>query len=167
MLICTLLTFALCADPRVQGAIAVGELTVPIVWNRVEVRSCMALGNEPMGRPGDAELGFSYSRKPGDVQISTARINLAAYYWPKLSPALDAALQRQYRASLWHEIGHVLTARASIDAARAAGIPGTDAFRQIEADQNAYDAESEHGIQQSALASPYRGADTIIDCTPR
>jgi hypothetical protein len=172
MLICTLLTFAMCADPSVQAAIVVGDITAPIVWSRRDTRSCMELGRQPIGGPGDALIelssgGPNVSGRRAGVSISNARIEMTAYRWPKMNPADADALRRQYRASLWHEIGHIVTARDSIAAVNDAGLAGEPAFARIKRDQDDYDAASMHGVQQSTLASPLAGEDTVIVCSPR
>jgi hypothetical protein len=167
LFLCTLVTWMTCANPAVHGAISFGDLTVPIAWRHVQVRACMDIGNEPTGHSGDAAMQFSYSTRRPDVSISLARINLTVYHWPKMTASQAGALRGQYRAALWHEIGHVLTARTSIEDARAAGLTGSAAFMRIEAEQNAYDDATDHGIRQDAIASPLRGNNTIVDCTPR
>jgi hypothetical protein len=166
MLMCTLLTWALCADPAVPAAISFGDLTAPIVWRHVQTRTCMEIGTQPSGRSGDAAMEFSYSNRRPDISIGVVRINLAAYRWPNMTVSQAAALRGQYRAALWHEIGHVLTARTSIADAQAAGLRGSIAFMRVEDDQNAYDDATEHGVRQDTIAPPLRGENTIVDCTP-
>lgn len=171
MLLCTLLTFAMCADPSVQASIAFDDMTVPIVWTRRDTRSCMDLGRQPIGigGPGDARMEFAFGGtvRRATVTIADARIELTAYRWPRMNAVDSAALRAQYRASLWHEIGHLVTARTSIAAANDAQLPGETAFAQIRRDQDDYDAVSMHGIAQSRLAPPLGGEDTIIVCSPR
>jgi len=167
MMICTLLTFALCADPTIRASIAFDDLTVPIVWTQRNVRSCMDLGRQPAGQPGDARMEFGYSTVRPSVRITDARIELSAYRWPRMSAADARTLRAQYRAALWHEIGHLVTARTSIAAANGAHIVGETAFAQINADQTSYDAVSEHGIRQDRLQPELAGENTVIFCSGR
>ncbi len=164
MLLCTLLTFAMCADPNVSAAVAIGNLTVPIVWTRAETHSCMDLGRQAIGGPGDARMEFLLPQHD-TIRVTGARIEMTAYHWPKISKADGAALRQQYRATLWHEIGHFITAQNSIAAALADGLASADAFRQIGADQENYDAVTAHGVRQSEAPPGLAGADTIINCT--
>jgi hypothetical protein len=164
MLLCTLLTFAMCADPNVPAAVAIGSLTVPIVWTRTETRSCMDLGRQGIGGAGDARMQFLLPQHE-PIRIIDAHIELTAYHWPKMSKADGAALRQQYRATLWHEIGHFVTAQNSIDTTMAAGLSSADAFRQIGVDQENYDAVTAHGVRQSDAPPGLAGANTIIICT--
>ena len=162
MLICTLLTFELCADPDVPAAIAFGDMTVPIVWTREATASCMDLGRRASGGPGDAHMEFAMGR--ADIRITGARIQMTAYRWHKMTAADDVVLRRNYRATLWHEIGHIRVARASIATARANHTAPDAAFAQVNAEQNDYDDRTLHGIAQDHAPPPLAGADTIIDC---
>ena len=95
MLMCTLLTFAMCADPNVPAEITMSGLPVPIVWTHVAQRSCTDVG-----------------------QASTT----------------DGAGLTHYRATLWHELGHVRTALATVDAINDDGdftAPTPEPFRRV------------------------------------
>jgi hypothetical protein len=189
MLLCTILTFAMCADPKVAGAISFDGLTVPIVWTRVELPECADAGREP------GEAGFTRFETAWSVQqemtsgktytgrlvvrIKQARIELDAYSWKDMSPADVDALRRLDRAALWHELGHLRTAKKSIDALNAGGAVagvteadysmfanerGEAAGASIGADQEEYDRVANHGLRQSTLPPPLGGPNTIIIC---
>jgi hypothetical protein len=191
MLLCTVLTFAMCADPGVAGAIAVGDLTVPIVWSRAAVKSCMDLGAESTQDGAGLtrlETGWqsSQTRESIDgftghlvVRILDARIELTAYTWDRMTAAGAEALRKIYRATLWHEIGHVRTLLATLDTLNAEpefGAPNPVAYTElakqhgkaaavrVNADQTAYDLAAEHGLQQAALPPPLAGPDTVVNC---
>ena len=168
MLACTILTFALCADPRVSGAIAFGGLSVPIVWSHANVPSCAAFGMQATGEAGLAQIETSW-RTDGSgrlvAALSSAQIDMTAYSWNKMTAADVAVLRAAYRATLWHEIGHLRTAQASLDAIN--GQPTFSAaagMARFRADQDAYDAAAEHGLRQDTLPPPLGGADTIFEC---
>jgi methylglyoxal synthase len=190
VLACTILTFALCADPRVSGAITLGNLSVPIVWSHANVPSCAAIGLQATGEAGLTQIETSWrteqSRMDGATMgsrlvagIASAQIDMTAYTWKPMSAADVAVLRAAYRATLWHEIGHLRTAEASLDAindestftattsaefaalAKARADAGMARFR---ADQEAYDAAAEHGLRQDTLSPPLGGPDTILEC---
>jgi hypothetical protein len=191
MLLCTLLTFAMCADPSVESAMTVGGLTVPIVWSHAAVSSCTDLGAQStQDGAGQTRLetGWesSQTRESSDgytghlvVRVLDARIELTAYSWNRMTPAGADALRRIYRATLWHEIGHVRTLLATIDAINAepefsAPTPeaytalarerGNAAAVSVNADQTAYDRAAEHGLRQDTLPPPLAGTDTVVNC---
>jgi hypothetical protein len=191
MLLCTILTFAMCADPNVAGEMAFGDLTVPIVWSRAEMRSCMDVGQQSAGsEPGltHIESGWTVPEATMDegsysgrlvVHLDQARIEMQAYSWERMTPADRDALRRIYQATLWHEIGHVRTALRSIDAINAEGpisaptaagytaavrARGTVVAAKINFDQDEYDRVAEHGLRQDTLPPPLGGPDTIIRC---
>ena len=100
MLLCTVLTFAMCADPGVDGAITVGDLTVPIVWSRAAVSSCVDLGAQStQDGAGETRLETAWqtsqTRERGEdgytghlvVRVADARIELTAYTWDHMTPA--------------------------------------------------------------------------------
>jgi len=187
---CTLLTFALCADPKVPAALTFGDLTVPIVWSSAAMRSCMDLG--ATRTPADAQLETVMSIAGGDrasenyagrvvLKLQSAKIEMTAFTWPKMSARERKQIRAIYRATLWHELGHLVTARASIAAenARADNLVTADsrgdfvgqmqahrdaAFERFNADQTSYDAATEHGIRQDAAPPPLNGADTVAQC---
>lgn len=192
MLLCTVLTFAMCADPNVAGAVAVGDLTVPIVWSRMRVGSCLDVGQ---GSSADGsgftrieaawssreapETGSDYTGRV-TVRINDARIEMTAFSWAHMSAGDIQGLHRLYRAALWHELGHLATARASVAEANAHGefaAPtaaeytaaameiGNGALARFRAAQEAYDRAAEHGLRQSTLPSPLGGDDTSITCS--
>jgi hypothetical protein len=195
MLLCTILTFAMCADPNVDGAISLGDLTVPIVWSPARMRSCADVGQQSAGaEPGvtHIESGWTVPQAlPDDdgtysgrivVHLDQARIELEAYSWPGMSAAERDAVRRIYQATLWHEVGHVRTAQASIDAINTAGAftastaaaytaevkrRGDAVAARINGDQDEYDRLAEHGLRQHTLRSPLAGPDTIITCPGR
>jgi hypothetical protein len=192
MVLCTLLTFALCADPNVAGAVTVGDLTVPIVWSRVRLRSCLDVGG---GSTADGsgftrlETGWASQEAPETitgypgrvtVRINYARIEMSAFFWPHMSAADTEGLRRLYRAAVWHELGHVQTARKSVADANTHGAftaatgaeysttaaaVGNAALTRFSEDQEAYDRAAEHGLRQDTLPPPLGGANTIITCT--
>jgi hypothetical protein len=194
MLMCTLLTFAMCANPGVASAMVVGDLTVPIVWSHARIRSCLEVGE---GSSGDAagftriETSWSTQQSALDsapytgrvtMRIDSARIEMKAYSWNHMSAAEVAALRRLERAALWHELGHVETALNSIrdvnahgefSAATPAGYTegakqrGDAAFAAFSAGQIEYDRLVTHGLRQDALPSPLGGANTVISCVSR
>jgi len=164
MLVCTLLTFAMCADPNLSASVTIGDLAVPIVWTRRQTRSCMDLGGEGVGGPGDARMGFAFAPH-APIRVIDARIELTVYSWKGMTRTDASALRSQYRATLWHEIGHFRTALQSIATVDARDLQPQDAFNQIQADQEAYDDITEHGIRQHDAPSPLEGADTIIACS--
>jgi hypothetical protein len=191
MLLCTVLTFAMCADPRVDGVITVGDLAVPIVWSHATVRSCMDLGAQATQDGAGLtrlETGWqsSQTRELSDgfaghlvVRVLEARIELTAYSWNRMTPAGAEALRGIYRATLWHEIGHVRTLLATIDALNAEpefGAPtaaaytelakkhGSAASVRVNADQTAYDRAAEHGLRQDTLPLPLAGPNTVVNC---
>jgi hypothetical protein len=113
------------------------------------------------------------------VSVLDARIELTSYSWDRMTPAGADALQGIYRATLWHEIGHVRTLLASIDAINAqpafsaasadsytelAKEHGTAAAARVNADQTAYDRAAEHGLRQDAMPPPFAGPDTVVNC---
>jgi len=182
----------MCADPSVSAAIALGDLTVPIVWSHVVTRSCMDIGGESTTdgaglthfetawesqQTRESSTGYSGHIV---VRIEDARIELRAYSWDRMTSADAAALRTGYRATLWHEIGHLRTAQASMKAVNAE--PGFSAgtaedynaiaeqrgaaAARITADQNEYDRLAEHGLQQSTLPPPLGGPDTVVNCAP-
>jgi hypothetical protein len=192
MVLCTLLTFALCADPNVAGAVSVGDLTVPIVWTRVRIRSCLDVGQ---GSSADGsgftrvETGWSSQEAPETstgytghvaVRINNVRIEMTSFYWDHMAAADANALRGLYRAALWHELGHVQTARKSVAEANlhgdfsaetareyvtAAERIGNAALTRFGADQEEYDRLAEHGLRQHTLPPPLGGPDTIITCS--
>jgi hypothetical protein len=193
VIVCTLLTFAACADPRVQAAIAFGQMTVPIVWTYADTQTCMGLGTTVP--PADAQLeteipmngsavaGGTYSGRIV-LKLRSAKIELTAFTWPKMSAAEQAQLRNINRAALWHELGHLVTAQASIDAenarpdnaisalSRAAFVAQmqsrTDAaLARFTADQSRYDDLTEHGIRQHQAPPPLAGTDTVAQCDAR
>ena len=190
MLACTILTFARCADPKVDGAIAFGDVSVPIVWSHVAVGSCVDIGLQTDGESGLATIETSWhtvetqqtsSIVSGHVvaKLAGAHINLTAFSWNHMSPADVAALAGGYRATLWHEIGHLRTAQATIDAINAgpgfsaptvteynalAKERGEAAIERLKTDQDEYDRVAEHGLRQDTLPPPLGGPDTIVVC---
>jgi hypothetical protein len=191
MLMCTLLTFAMCADPGVASAMVFGDLKIPIVWSRARIRSCLEVGEGSSGEgPGFTRLETSWSTQrltpdptsyTGRVtmRIDRARIEMTAYSWNHISAAEVAELRRLNRAALWHELGHVQTALKSILNANAhsefsAATPegytdgakqhGDAAFAAFSADQIEYDRLAAHGLNQDALPPPLGGANTVIAC---
>jgi hypothetical protein len=113
------------------------------------------------------------------VRVLDARIELTSYSWDRMTAAGGAALQRIYRATLWHEIGHVRTLLGSIDAINAEpdfSAPTPDAYTalakahgdaaaaRVNADQVAYDRAAEHGLRQDTLPPPLAGPDTVVNC---
>lgn len=180
----------MCADPKVDGAIAFGDVTVPIVWSHVAVRSCADIGLQTTGESGLATIETSWHTAETQVSASivsghlvaklqAAHIDMMAFSWGHMSPADENALARGYRATLWHEIGHVRTAQTSIDAINAepgfsaptvteynalAEVRGNAAIERLKADQDEYDRVAEHGLQQDTLPPPLGGPDTIVEC---
>jgi hypothetical protein len=194
MLLCTLLTFAMCADPNISGAVTVGDLTVPIVWSRVRLRSCLDVGQgSTTDGSGFTRLETAWSSQEAPetstgyagrvtVRINFARIEMSAFYWDHMTAADVEGLHRLYRAALWHELGHVQTARASVAEANAhsaftaptaaeysatAVAIGNAALARFGAAQEEYDRVAEHGLRQDTLPPPLGGANTIITCTSR
>ena len=191
MLTCTLLTFAMCADPKVAATITVGDLAVPIVWTHAETRSCMDVGGQStVDGAGYARFETAWSSRlelddktayTGRliVRINNASIELSSFSWDGMTKADNDALQRMYRAALWHELGHLRTLEASVDAANAeppfsaelpseytalAKLHGDAAVARITADQEAYDRAAAHGIRQSALPPPLAGPNNVVVC---
>lgn len=189
MLSCTILTFALCADPTVASAISFDHLTVPIVWTRVQVPACPAVG-QTTGEAGFTSFESAWSvqqAKPNGntysvrlvVRINRAHIELDAYAWENMSPADIDALRHLDQAALWHELGHLRTAKKSIDAINAGGAftastaaeysasandRGNAAMARIGADQEEYDRVADHGLRQATLPPPLGGPNTIVIC---
>jgi hypothetical protein len=181
----------MCANPTVAGVIAFGDLTVPIVWSRVSTRSCMDVG----GHPSEDGAGFLRFETAWDsqqnkvdagysgrivIRISNARIELNAFSWQRMSRVDAGSLQRMYAAELWHELGHLRTAKATVDAINAepgfsaitaadytavAKVRGNAAVARISADQDEYDRAAAHGIQQSLLPPPLGGPNTVVVCS--
>src|ERR1700733_448415 len=99
MLMCTILTFAMCADPNVSGAIVLGDVTVPIVWSRQRLGSCLGLGAPSTGDGAgltrlETEWRSQRIRDDGPgftgtlvVRIASVRIELSAYSWDHMSAA--------------------------------------------------------------------------------
>jgi hypothetical protein len=191
MLLCTVLTFAMCADPSVDGAITLGDLTVPIVWSHAPVSSCLDLGAQSTQDGAGLtrlETGWesSQTRESSDgytghlvLRVVDARIELTSYSWDHMTPAGAGALRYIYRATLWHEIGHVRTLLATIDAINAepdfsaptataytelAKERGNAAAVRVNADQTAYDRAAEHGLRQDTLPPPLAGPNTVFNC---
>jgi hypothetical protein len=186
---CTILTFAMCADPKVAGAISFAGLTVPIVWTRVELPECTDAGRST-GEAGFTRFETAWSVQPAKAQgntytgrlvvrINQARIELDSYAWKNMSPVDVDALRRLNRAALWHELGHLRTAKKSIDALNAGGAisastaadystianeRGAAAGASIGADQEEYDRVADHGLRQATLPPPLGGPNTIIIC---
>ena len=189
---CTLLTFALCANPAVPAEIKLGDLTVPIVWTHVVQRSCTDVGQASTSDGAGLtrlETAWTSRQLSGGggggyagrivAHLNGARIELTAYSWEHMSRAEVEALAGGYRATLWHEIGHVRTALATVDAinadadfsaptetAYAAVVRergGTIAAR-VNADQEAYDRAAEHGLRQEDLGPPLGGPNTVVQC---
>jgi hypothetical protein len=189
MLLCTILTFALCADPKVPAAISFFGLTVPIVWTRVELPTCSDVGRVT-GEGGFTRFETAWSvqeaKTKGDtysgrlvVRMSQARIELNAYAWQNMTPADFDAVRHLNQAALWHELGHLRTAKKSIDALNAgsaisavsaaeystiADERGKAAGASIGADQEEYDRVAEHGLRQATLPPPLGGPNTIVIC---
>lgn len=193
MLMCTVATFAACADPGESAAMAFGSLTVPIVWSRNAVRGCGDIG---AGSTSDGG-GLTYletswmsqeTRTPDGyagriiVRISAARIDLTAFSWRRMTRAEGDVLRTVYRATLWHELGHVRTALASVAAINAedgftASSPdeylalarqrGNAALARIGEEQTAYDRAVDHGLRQDAVPGPLAGPDTFVSCPAR
>ena len=69
VLLCTVLTFALCANPSVGAALAFDDLTVPIVWTRLDMPSCMGLG--ATATAADAQLETEVSIEGGAALAGT------------------------------------------------------------------------------------------------
>ncbi len=195
MLMCTVLTFAMCADPNVAGAISFGDLTVPIVWSRVQTGSCPDVGQQSAGSEAGLtrfETAWASQQSTPDtegtysgrvvVHMESAEIDMTAFAWPHMSRAEGDALRRLYQATLWHELGHLRTAKASIDAfnadnaisaqsapeyTAAAKQRGNVAMARLNADQVEYDRVAGHGLRQDTLPPPLGGPDTIINCSER
>jgi hypothetical protein len=123
----------------------------------------MDLGGRGVGGPGDAQMEFEFGTR-GAVRVAVARIEMTSYRWPKMSAYDQGAMRQQYRATLWHEIGHLVTARNSIATAVANNVKPSVALAQINADQNAYDDLTDHGIRQDLAPPPLGGANTVIEC---
>lgn len=190
MITCTLLTFALCADPNVSGAVLVGDLTVPIVWSRSQLRSCIGVGIQATGEAGSTRIETAWrSEQTGDgsdgytgrlsIRLQNVSIAMTAFAWDHETAADENALRRLYQATLWHELGHVRTAEATVDAINAepafsaqaandysalAQRHGEAAGARINADQVAYDRAAGHGLRQDTLPPPLAGPDTIVEC---
>jgi hypothetical protein len=191
MLTCTILTFALCADPSVAGTLAIGDLTVPIVWTRVETRACVDVGQQStVDGAGHTHFETAWTSRQDRadtvgysgrlvVRIDNARIELSAFHWDHFSRADSDALHRMYVAALWHELGHLRTLKASVDAVNRepgfsaptandytalANAHGNAAAAHISADQEEYDRAAEHGIRQSTLPPPLGGPNTVLAC---
>lgn len=190
MIACTLLTFALCADPNVSGVVAVGDLSVPIVWSHAGLRSCLGVGLRAAGEGGLTRIETAWRSEQtaagGEaytgrllLRLQNVRIEMTAYSWDHETAAEEGALRDLYRATLWHELGHVRTAEASVDALNAepafsaltvadysalAQQHGRAAGERINADQLAYDRAADHGMRQATLPPPLGGPDTILEC---
>ncbi len=191
MLLCTMLTFAMCADPSVEGAMMIGNLTVPIVWSHATVSSCADLGAQSTQDGAGVtrlETGWQSTQSLASaegytgqlvVRVLDARIELTAYSWDRMSAAGAESLRKIYRATLWHEIGHVRTLLTTLDAINAEpqfSAPSTSAYLEVakqhgnaaavrvNADQTAYDRAAEHGLRQDALPPPFAGPDTVVIC---
>ena len=190
MLACTILTFAMCADPKVAGAIAFGDLTVPIVWSHVAVASCADIGRQITAESGLTTIETSWHTVETQVtrsivsghlvaKLAAAHIDMTAVSWDHMSPGEQDALAGGYRATLWHEIGHLRTGQASVDAINAepgfsaptvdeynalAKQRGDAAAERLNADQEEYDRVAEHGLRQDTLPPPLGGPDTIVVC---
>jgi hypothetical protein len=194
MLMCTILTFAMCADPSVPAAIAFGDLIVPIVWSHTVTRSCMDVGGEStVDGAGLTRFETAWVSKQSRasssgytgrivVRMDDARIEMNAFTWDRMQAADLAAMRREYTATLWHELGHLRTAQASMDAVNAeaefsadtgddytalAKAHGNAAVARITGDQTQYDRVADHGLRQSTLPPPLGGPDTIISCPSR
>jgi hypothetical protein len=192
MLMCTILTFAMCANPSVAGAFAFGDLTVPIVWTRVQLHSCSEVGQTT------AEAGLTHIETAWSAQqlatndgtytgrlvvhLERAHIDLSTYSWDKISPAGVNAMRHLIQATLWHELGHLRTAQKTIEALNAGGTfsaasadeftaladdRGNAAAARIGADQDEYDLVADHGLRQATLPPPLGGPDTIVTCPER
>lgn len=190
MIACTLLTFALCADPNVSGEVTLGDLTVPIVWSHTALRSCLSIGSQVTVEGGSTRIETAWRSQQTDaggdgysgrllVRLQNVRIDMTAYSWDRETAADEAALRRLYQATLWHELGHVRTAQATVEALNAepaftaptltdysalAQRHGTRAGALVNADQVAYDRAAGHGLRQDTLPPPLTGPDTIIEC---
>ena len=192
MLLCTVLTFAMCANPGVTSAMTFGDLTVPIVWSQMRVHSCLDVGEESSGDgAGLTRLESSWSTQQSPMndapyagrvtmRIENARIEMTAYSWDHMSAADIAGMRRLDRDALWHELGHVATALKSMRDANAhaaftAASPseytatakqiGEAEFAAFSADQIEYDRLAAHGLHQDTLPPPLGGSNTIINCS--
>jgi hypothetical protein len=193
LLLCTLVTFALCADPKMPAAISFDTLTVPIAWTSLPMRTCMGLN--ATSKPADAEIQTAVSVAGGysdagpysgrvTLTVAGAKIELSMFSWPRMTANERRQLLSVYRATLWHELGHLITARMSIAAENArpentvtassraefaalARARADAAFARVDADQNAYDDLTEHGIRQAEAPLPLGGADTVARCDAR
>ena len=168
-----------------------GDLTVPIVWSHAAVKSCMDLGGQSTQDGAGLtrlQTGWQSSQTSESsdgytgrlvVRVLDARIELTSYSWDRMTAAGAAALLGIYRATLWHEIGHVRTLQASIatiNAQPAFSAPSADAYMElakergsaaaarVNADQTEYDRAAEHGIRQDAMPPPFAGPDTVVIC---
>lgn len=194
MLMCTVLSFAMCADPNVSAAMVFGDLTVPVVWSRIAIRSCGNIGQDSTTDGAGLtvlETAWKSQESKADgsgyagrliVRIDDARIDMTAFSWERMTPAEAEVLREAYRATLWHEIGHVLTGLASVAAVNVqtsfaaptaaeytalAKQRGSAAVARISADQDAYDAAAAHGLRQESLPPPLRGPNTVVNCPGR
>jgi hypothetical protein len=150
----------------------------------------MDLGAEPT--PADAQLETVMSIAGGDqrtgtysgrvvLKLQSAKIEMSAFAWPKMSAAEQRQILAVYRATLWHELGHLVTARATIAAenARTGNLVTANsreafieqihshrdtAFERFNTDQANYDAVTAHGVRQDAAPPPLKGADTVAQC---
>ena len=190
MIACTLLTLALCADPNSSGTVTIEDLSVPVVWSHENLRSCLDVSLRTTGEGGltHIEAAWRSEQTAGDdpgfrgrlvVRLADVRIAMTAFSWDRETASDEAALRRLYTAVLWHELGHVRTALATVDALNAepvfsaptaaeytalANRHGKAAEARIDADQIAYDRAADHGLRQAALRPPLAGPNTVIEC---
>ena len=176
-----------------QAAISFDTLTVPIVWTPLPMGTCMGLNRT--SKPADAEIQTAVSVAGGysddgqyfgrvTLGFASAKIEMSIFSWPRMTANERRQLQSVYRATLWHEIGHLVTAQASVAAenARPENMVTTSsrvdivaqtreranaAFARINADQNRYDDLTGHGIEQDQAPPPLAGADTVARCDAR
>jgi hypothetical protein len=162
------------------------------VWSRVETHSCMGVGAQARddgagytrfetvwaSQADKAETG-AYSGRIV-VRIENARIELNAFSWQRMSRADGGALAHMYQAALWHELGHLRTAKASADAINVepefsaetpgaytalARAHGNAAVARVNTEQANYDRAARHGIRQTALPAPLGGPNTVVMCS--
>jgi hypothetical protein len=153
------------------------------------------MGLNGTSKPADAEIETGVSVTGGysdngqysgrvTFELASAKIEMSIFSWPRMTANERRQLQSVYRATLWHEIGHVVTAQTSIAvenarpensvaaSLRADFVAQTHAradaaFARVNADQNRYDDLTEHGIEQDQAPPPLTGADTVARCDSR
>ena len=124
---------------------------------------------------GFAASGPANGLSKVEVSIDHGRsyVDVPVISWPSMSDFERQGLAKLNAAFINHETGHLRIAVRSVQEVMNEERPidladFDDEIEQIKtrliAEQDDYDADSEHGIRQSRMPAPFTGPDTMMRC---